>query len=203
MHVGDHTYGHENVRIHFPEGKLTIGKFCSIGANCSVYLGGNHIKERLSTYPFGQIKTDLFAPFDWTRTLSTTNKDVHIGNDVWIANNVTIVSGVTVGDGAILANNSHVCTNVPAYAMYGGNPARMIRTRFDDSTVATLLDLRWWDWPIADISNSAPLLCDFHIEGLVRYRESMGIEAKGDGDDDGDAPSSSSSSPSPEDVNGE
>jgi len=69
-----------------------------------------------------------------------------IGNDVWIGQYVTIMPGVKIGDGAIIAANSTVVKNVEPYSIVGGNPANMIKKRFDDGTIELLLKLQWWDW---------------------------------------------------------
>ena len=80
-----------------------------------------------------------------------TRGNVTIGNDVWLADNVTIMSGVTIGDGAIIANNSHVVKDVPAYSITGGNPARHIKYRFTEEQIASLLEIQWWNWEIEKI----------------------------------------------------
>jgi virginiamycin A acetyltransferase len=84
---------------------------------------------------------------------------VIIGNDVWIGRDVTLMSGVSVGDGAIIAANSHVTKPVPPYAIVGGNPAQVVRMRFDAETRASLLEIKWWDWANEDIYTFAECLC--------------------------------------------
>ena len=69
-----------------------------------------------------------------------------IGNDVWIGYESLILAGVTVGDGAIIAARAVVTKDVPPYTIVGGVPAKPIRKRFDDDTIAALEKLRWWDW---------------------------------------------------------
>ena len=70
-----------------------------------------------------------------------------IGNDVWIGRDVTIYSGVTIGDGAVIAGQSVVTQSVPPYAVVAGNPARIVKYRFDAETIAALLEVKWWDLP--------------------------------------------------------
>ena len=72
--------------------------------------------------------------------------DIVIGNDVWIGYEALILAGVTVGDGAIIAGRAVVTKDVPPYTIVGGVPAKPIRKRFDDDTIAALEKLRWWDW---------------------------------------------------------
>lgn len=73
--------------------------------------------------------------------------DIVIGSDVWIGYEAVVLSGVTIGDGAIIGTRAVVTKDVPPYTIVGGVPARPIRKRFDDRTIAVLLRLRWWDWP--------------------------------------------------------
>ena len=165
---GKYSYGTNNVKVfHWGEpAQLHIGSFCSIGLNCSVYLGGNHRTEWITTYPFGHINKDIFNNFDGEGHPST-NGDVVIGNDVWIGNNVTIMSGVTIGDGAVLAANSHVVKNVDPYTIVGGNPARPIKQRFSKEIVDKLLELKWWTWQDEKINMYLPYLCSDKISELI------------------------------------
>ena len=72
--------------------------------------------------------------------------DIIIGNDVWIGYEAVILSGITIGDGAIIGTRAVVTKDVPPYTIVGGVPAKPIRKRFDDVTIARLLELKWWDW---------------------------------------------------------
>jgi hypothetical protein len=98
-----------------------------------------------------------------------TKGDITIGNDVWIAGDAKILSGVTIGDGAVIGANSLVAKDVPAYAIYAGNPARLIRMRFSDEDIKTLEELRWWDWPLEHIAGAMPILNSSDIAALKRY----------------------------------
>jgi virginiamycin A acetyltransferase len=81
-----------------------------------------------------------------------------IGNDVWIGQNVTIMPGVKIGDGAIIAANSTIARNVEPYAIYGGNPAKLIKKRFEDEKIELLLKLQWWNWDEEKIFNNLEML---------------------------------------------
>ena len=166
--VGDYTYYDDfenvenfdkNVKYHFDFNgdKLIIGKFCMIASGASFIMNGaNHLTEAFSTYPFA-----IFG-HGWENAMEGKSYpqkgDLHIGNDVWIGHNATIMAGVTVGDGAIIATNATVTKDVPPYTIVGGNPAKEIRKRFDEETIALLLELKWWDWDIEKITANLQVL---------------------------------------------
>jgi virginiamycin A acetyltransferase len=90
--------------------------------------------------------------------------DTVIENDVWIGQYSTIMPGVHIGSGAIIGANSTVGSDVPPYSVVAGNPAKLIRKRFDDELIALLLEFKWWDRPIAEINRLIPLLTDSRLE---------------------------------------
>jgi virginiamycin A acetyltransferase len=92
--------------------------------------------------------------------------DTVIGNDVWIGHGATFLPGVQVGDGAIIAAEAVVTADVAPYAVVGGNPAKLLRKRFSDETIAELLRLRWWDWPIETITKKVKAICGGDVAAL-------------------------------------
>lgn len=86
--------------------------------------------------------------------------DTIIGNDVWIGRESIIMPGVKIGDGAIVAAYSVVVKNIPPYTVYGGNPAKFIKDRFDEELKDLLLRFRWWDLEPEQLVKTLPLLCD-------------------------------------------
>ena len=177
MIVGEYTYGHENIKIEWGDylqynkktndfiiPELVIGKFCSIGANIKVYLGGNHRVDWVTTYPFTNME---FFDKDITGH-PCTNGDVYIGNDVWIGSNVTIMSGVSIGDGSIISNNSHVSSNIKPYSINGGNPCSFYYYRFDQEVINKLLELKWWNMNIDIINDISPILCSNDIDSIFK-----------------------------------
>jgi virginiamycin A acetyltransferase len=173
--VGDYTYYDDplqpeqferNVLYHFDfiGDKLIIGKFCSIAAGVTFIMnGGNHRTDWLTNYPF-----PVFGN-GWEQAMpdSWPNKgDTVIDNDVWIGFGATIMPGVHIHDGAIVASQSVVTKDVPPYAIAGGNPAQIIRFRFDGSVIERLLQLCWWDWPIGKISKHVSAICGSDIAAL-------------------------------------
>lgn len=161
--IGDFTYyddpdGAENfeknVLYHFPfvGDCLRIGRFCAIARGVKFIMNGaNHQMDGVSTYPF------FIFGHGWESATPAPGElpskgDTVVGNDVWIGYDALIMPGVTIGDGAIIAARSVVVADVPPYAVVGGNPARVVRERFDSPSVQRLLAVAWWDRPVAWIS---------------------------------------------------
>ena len=99
--------------------------------------------DTVSTYPF---ENRFFGAPNPTRS-SRTTRDTVVGSDVWVGDGVVIGGGVQVGHGAVLATGSVIFSDVPPYAIVAGNPAKVLRYRFSNPTVAALLRIAWWDWP--------------------------------------------------------
>ena len=157
--IGAFTYGEENISIRqWGEGaNLTIGSFCSIAKSVTIFLGGNHRTDWITTFPFGHIYKDELGEFG-IKGHPSTNGDVIIGSDVWIGHGVSIMSGITIGSGAVLATNSTVVKNVSPYEVVGGNPSRKIKDRFSETIKNKLLQLSWWNLEIETIRDIAPFL---------------------------------------------
>ena len=79
---------------------------------------------------------------------------VTIGNDVWIGLNVTIMYNVTIGDGAVVGAHTVLREDVPPYAVVVGNPQRIVKFRFHPQVVASMMRIKWWDWPDDEIFSS-------------------------------------------------
>ncbi|MDT8421804.1 MAG: CatB-related O-acetyltransferase [Desulfuromonadales bacterium] len=165
--IGEHTYGDPRI-VDFGEGStLIIGKYCSIASGVVILLGGNHRTDWVTTYPFPALG------IRWTEAATIeghpqSRGDVVIGNDVWLGTDAMILSGVRIGDGAVVAARSVVTRDVPPYGIVAGNPAKLVRTRFDNVRVQALLALRWWDWPDDEVARHLTLLCSPDIDRLLK-----------------------------------
>ncbi|MFP3042442.1 CatB-related O-acetyltransferase [Treponema primitia] len=168
--VGDFTYfsdsDFESHVTHFYEfynDKLIIGKFCQIAAGVEFIMNGaNHQMDCVSTFPF-------YIFEKWNENVPSLDKfplkgDTIIGNDVWIGQNSTILPGVKIGDGVIIGTKSVVGSNIEPYSIAAGNPAKIIRKRFDDELIEILLKLKWWDLPLGEINKLIPILHNNNLE---------------------------------------
>lgn len=175
--VGNYTYyddavdptGFEqnNVLFNYPEfgDKLTIGKFCMIASGTKFIMGpANHRLSSVTAYPFNVFGGAWEQNTPPHLSQLPHKGDTVIGNDVWIGRESVILPGVKIGDGAIIAAYSVVAKDVPAYTVYGGNPARLIKKRFDDELTGLLLRFRWWDLEADALPDFLPLLCDPDLE---------------------------------------
>ncbi|MGB0748190.1 MAG: CatB-related O-acetyltransferase [Magnetospiraceae bacterium] len=163
--VGDHTYGTPTV-LFDRAAHLTLGKYCSIAEGVVFVLGGNHRVDWISTYPFSS-RPEIWPEAAGGPGHPATKGDIVVGNDVWFGRNATIYSGVTIGDGAVIAGDSVVATDVGAYEIFGGNPARCIRKRFNNETIAKLLDAAWWNLDEETIRALIPLLLAGDTKGFL------------------------------------
>jgi virginiamycin A acetyltransferase len=176
--IGDYTYYDDpedsenferNVLYHFPfvGDQLIIGKFCALARGVKFIMNGaNHKLDGFSTYPF-QIFGNGWENVEPQLEHLPYKGNTVIGNDVWIGYETVIMPGGQVGDGAIIAAKSVVVSDVPPYTIYGGNPARCIRQRFDEEVIRSLLEIAWWDWEIEKITRNLDKIVSADIAALI------------------------------------
>ena len=172
--VGDYTYYDDAQDVYnfeknvvylfdFIGDRLIIGKFCQIASGARFIMNGaNHAMNGISTYPF-----EVFGK-SWSNAPSKfLNKgDTVIGSDVWIGNSAAIMPGIKIGHGAIIGTNALVTKDVAPYTIVGGNPGKLIRSRFEQKTIDFLLELSWWDWPIEKITKYVNAIASGNLETL-------------------------------------
>ncbi len=175
--VGDYTYYADIENVYnfeknvlylfdFIKDKLLIGKFCQIASGTRFIMNGaNHAMDGISTYPFQVFEKNWKdAPMN-----AVYKGDTNIGNDVWLGYSCTIMPGVTIGHGSIIGTNSLVTKDIEPYSIVGGNPAKLIKKRFDDQIIDLLLQLSWWDWSIEKITKNVTAIATGDLESLEQH----------------------------------
>ena len=185
--VGEHTYYNDfindprdfqknNILYHHPEvyhDKITIGKYCSLACGATfVCVGGCHSTKSLSSYPFGLASgywdgIDKYCCVEALFDIEKKGGPTVVGNDVWLGYQCLIMPGVTIGDGAIVGSRSVVTKDVEPYTVVAGSPARVIKKRFDDETIAKLLELKWWNLPDEEVEKLLPDLIEGNVEAFL------------------------------------
>jgi len=177
IEIGDYTYYDDpedsenferNVLYLYPfiGDKLIIGKFCAIATGVKFIMnGGNHKLSGFSTYPF-----QIFGN-GWERVTPKLEEfpqkgDTVVGHDVWLGYQSIVMPGVQIGHGAIVAAQSLVVKDVNPYTVVGGNPARCLKSRFDQSIIEELLTIAWWNWDIKKISENLEAIVAADIQAL-------------------------------------
>lgn len=138
--------------------RAEVGRYCSI-APYSRLMGNEHPLDRISTHPFAcrdyytnwmERQFRLASPV--MPFAQTDRGSVIVKDDVWIGNAALIRPGVTIGYGAVIAAGAVVVKDVPPFAVVGGSPAKVIKYRFDEVTIARILDVAWWRYHVRDLS---------------------------------------------------
>jgi acetyltransferase-like isoleucine patch superfamily enzyme len=157
--IGHKTYGGTNVERRGVMNDVHIGKYCSIAIRCIIDGGFSHNTEFVSTYPFHSFH-------GIGEHVATCKGDVLIGNDVWIGEDVLIMSGVKIGSGAIIGARSIITKSVEPYSIVVGNN-RVLRKRFTDNQINSLLKIKWWDWEDEKVLANAELLSSRNIDEFI------------------------------------
>ncbi len=174
---GRGSYGGGNITFfHEPKANVLFGRFCSLAGGITFLIGGNHpLKNVVSTSPLdiGGVVKEMFdkvrpnlSPLPNVRH---NPRQIIIGHDVWIGMGVTIMGGVKIGNGAVVGTNSVVAKDIPPYAIAVGNPARVIKYRFDEETIRKMLAVKWWNWDLEKIADNFPLMNDFEKFLEINY----------------------------------
>lgn len=164
------TYFDRNVNIisWSDEYHIHLGKYNSIGRDCNFFLHANHRIDWITTSSqlWGPV-TPQIAQMHMDMGHPSCKGDIIIENDVWIGAKSTIMSGIKIHNGAVVAANSTVTKDVPPFAIVGGNPARVIKYRFDEKQIESLLKIAWWDWTEDRIKTDAMLLWSDKLDEFI------------------------------------
>lgn len=132
--IGNKTYGDVNIEYWDAKTeKLIIGHYVSIASGVTFILGGNHPINTMLTYPTCKIKSGGLGSY--------SKGPIIIEDDVWIGYNALILSGVKIGKGAVIGAGSVIAKDIPPYAIVVGNPGKIIKYRFTEDVIQTLLKI--------------------------------------------------------------
>lgn len=178
MDIGDYTYASAfdppddwaarlaPYLFDFSLERLIIGKFCQIADGVQIITSSaNHRYDGISSFPFA-----IFGGGnrEGRPSMPDAGGDTVIGNDVWIGQGANILPKAQIGDGVIIGAGAVVHGAVPPYSIIAGNPAQVIRPRFDAKTIARLQEIAWWDWPIELIVANEALICGGDVDALEK-----------------------------------
>jgi len=182
--LGRHSVAHDRSRLvrsglgdfsYAAQGAILVnvraGRFCSIGQEVQIGMFRHPARDFVSTYPafFSVDNSGCRCSFVTRPGFDEDPLPTEIGHDVWIGNRAIIPGGVTIGTGAVVAAGAVVTKDVPPYAIVGGNPARLIRYRFEEDDIRFLLESRWWELPEEELRALSPAFQD-----IAQFRKVFG-----------------------------
>lgn len=150
-----------------------IGSFCSISDNVSIG-GGTHPLTWVSTSPAFYLGKDSISKRMASLEFNTKDPRTKIGCDVWIGRGAYLKSGIQVGNGAIIGMGSVVTKDVPPFSIVAGNPAQIIRYRFDKKTITLLEKAKWWNLPETELNKYSNKFDN--VDELLRCLEEADIK---------------------------
>lgn len=161
---GRHSYvdGGLNVHSYAAAGEdapsITIGNYCSIAEDVEFLPGGMHDTHRVTTFPLGRILPDVAVK-------PRLKGPIIVGHDVWIGRGARLLGDVTIGNGAIIGAYAVIAADVIPFSIVVGNPARIVRYRFDYDTIQALQQIAWWHWD--DHDPRLPDVWHLHPEAFI------------------------------------
>ncbi len=173
MTIGAYSYAIDFAYwLPLPRTHIMIGKFCSLARNLVFNVGRNHNIQIVTTFPLGVIDRTKTIPAP--KHIVKNPHQIILGHDVWIGHSVTIMGGVKIGNGAVIGANAVVTKDIPPYAVAVGNPARVVKYRFDEETIKKFLAVKWWNWDLKKIADNLPLMTD--VEKFLAAHYSPALE---------------------------
>lgn len=143
--------------------KLIIGRYCQIAHGVRFLTSGaNHAMDGLTSFPFPVFDPEEIA------TYQPDSRDTVIGHDVWLGYGAMVCPGARIGNGVIVGAGAVVRGEVPDYAIVVGNPAQVVKMRFDSDDIACLQQLAWWEWPADRVARAVPALLSGNVAALER-----------------------------------
>jgi virginiamycin A acetyltransferase len=160
---------HVNIITWSDQYRVRLGKYNSIGRDCNFFLHANHRPDWITTTSqlLGPV-TPQIADMHMKMGHPSCKGDIIVENDVWIGATSTIMSGVKISNGAVVAGGSVVTKDVPPYAIVAGNPAKVVKYRFNEEQIGKLLKISWWNWEEQKIKENSMLLWSDDIDEFIK-----------------------------------
>lgn len=176
VYVGEFTYITEILVLTYssPPPTIKIGKYCSIAEDVKFLMVTDHPYDFSTTYPMYHYFTSLPDQIDLIKKNGTKVKfdnsdiEIQIGSDVWIGHGASILPGVKIGHGAVIGAFAVVAKDVPPYAIVVGNPAKIIKYRFNEEQIKNFLKIKWWDWEHNKIIKSIDKITSVNVDYFLK-----------------------------------
>jgi len=169
-HADRGTYFDRNINIISWSNNFNIyaGKYNSIGRDCTFFLHANHRPDWITTSSqlWGPVTNEI-SRMHMNMGHPSCKGNIIIENDIWIGANSTIMSGVKIGNGSVIGASTTVAKDIPPYSIVVGNPGKIIRYRFTEKQIESLLEIAWWNWAEDKIKSEAMLLWSDNIDEFI------------------------------------
>ena len=147
--------------MHFPNYQITVGNYSGVARRVTFLCGGpiDHAcmhHPTVSTFRFRSHYPNSNYPIGKDRG------PIIIGSDCLIGTEAMIFGGVTIGHGSIVGARAVITKDVPPFSIVAGNPAKIIRCRFEKNVIDQLLKIEWWNWEKEKVEQNINLLADIN-----------------------------------------
>jgi acetyltransferase-like isoleucine patch superfamily enzyme len=166
--VGDWSYGNPKIYRWDYISKIKIGKFCSLGPDVKLLIGGGHQIDWITTSPLSaDTFNNSFPNCSNIKNFAVSKGDLIIENDVWIGAFATIFNGITIGNGSVIGAGAVITKDVSPYSVVIGNPQKEIKKRFSKKKIKILEESKWWELNNNQLNEISPYLLSENFDGFI------------------------------------
>ena len=148
--------------VYFPNGRITVGNYSGIARRVTFLCGGPRDHASVDHPTVSNFRFRSHYP-DSNYPVGRDKGPIDIGSDCWVGTEAMIFGGTTIGHGSIVGARAVVTKDVPPFAVVAGNPAKIIRYRFERHVIDRLMEIRWWDWDRGKVESNIDLLADIDM----------------------------------------